>query len=197
MPDQPPDYTTDDPIVTISPDGFPQVVTISDQPLYTGSDIVKSDTAPFYLAFGYTTVYQKDHGLRGSGVAAAKFTKPAAFWRVHSGQCIKTVTWVAMAAEQVPVAPHTDTGNPNEVLLHETIGLIGPCNAPDGQRAIGIYGIYVYLLQQFPAPTDPLFMGDSPFDVDPSQVITPDQFSKYIIGPAPAPAAFMGGTIGY
>lgn len=190
-----PDYEVDGHDLDTSGDSDPILITVSDGPVFPQDEL--ADVQTIYLAFGCTIVYRKGHGLGWSPLAGEKRAKNAAFWRKHTGVGTKTVTWIAMSVDEVPKCISSDALCDNEVLLDETIGLITPCNAPDGQRCIGLYGIYLYALQKMPSATDQLMMGKSPFDVEAAQVINPGSFDKYIAGPGIPPADFSGGPITY
>ncbi len=135
-------------------------------------------------AFGATITYSWDYGLRFSPKAAKLRAKPCAVWRVHTGYALKVVSWAAQQIDRAPAVPHTDTGDPNDILLNKYNSSPIPGDMPDGGKLITIAGQYVYLMRVHPTETDLLKIPASPLRAVATNYIDPSLFSRYIIGPA-------------
>lgn len=200
MPNQPPDYLIDRPTAATTEDsGTLYRVTVSDAPILDPDALNPATDEEIYLAFGAQTAYKTDPGLRSAPTASPKGEGREAFWRVHDKRTLKVVTWVAQCVSTVPIAPHTDTGSDNEVLIDEVVSPAIPVSLLDGKQVWMLVGQYTYRLQKAPSPGDRLMAGTNPFSrrVSAENTLDPSLFSRYLIGPVASVSGFSGGALNY
>jgi len=191
-----PDYQLEERTLSTTNDPNLVGITVGDIPPWPNYKLTTTPM-PTYLAFGCITSIREPLGYGSAPKAGAKLAFPAAVWRMHTGEALKVILWVAMTVDDNPQFPHWDVGNYNEILVYRQRDIITPCNAPDGQRCTGMWGQYVYRFRQPPSDADSLLAGKSPFDIDAPQVIMPSQFSQYIFSPSPATTGAPGSPLGF
>ena len=133
------------------PEDYPEVDWVADR-----------DDLPALTGWGAEVCYEFDAGIRHAPVAGRANDRPVAFWRTHSGCCVKVVRWVVQAIGGVPELPSPDTGSANEVLIAQAVSPAVPSAMPMGDQVWTVAGVYRYALQKAPAAGDRLGTGASP-----------------------------------
>ena len=151
---------------------------------------------PPYLGFGIQINYFLQSGQTGQPVAADGNSQLVDFVRLHTGRCVKVITFACTREFSKPVVPSPDTLAPNDVLINVQLGSFAPSTPyPDGTRVFGVVGRYTYVMQRMPnLATDSLDMGsrvDDPNLVS-ANTINPSDYVTYLT--APAAAVTNGGT---
>jgi hypothetical protein len=163
------------------------------------------------LAWGMQIDYETDTGLRCAPPAAPNLVDPATqttpyqqFYRAHAGSTRKTITCIAVAADQNNLqlpAPQTisQVNNGNDVLVAWRVIGFTPENFMDGIQSQAAMIILIYECQaMLQLGVDTLDLGASPFDKTPAaqNILTPGEFNS-LLNQASQAAGFKGGPITY
>lgn len=148
-------------------------------------------------SFGLTIHYLWDSGLRYAPKAASARAQ-VAIWRSSSEVSLKIVECVSARFDAIPVMPHVDTNDPNDVLLSRQVSAPSRMVLPDGSQMVVIVQRATYVCQMahtleqaLTLPNDVLFPSSSPAQ------IYPGTFSTQLLGAPCPPGDFSGGRITY
>lgn len=149
-----------------------------------------------HVAFGLTVSTLWDSGLSFAPVAGAASAKTV-FWRSRAASSMKVITFVVARLGANPVAPHLDTGDPNDVLVSVSYGKPAKEYLPDGTPTIMLGGRYVYQQQTAAHPLSPILVPNSVMGFPDLVQLDPANFSRLLVPVESPPGTFAGGPINF
>lgn len=144
-----------------------------------------------YHAWGCSVDYVRASGISWSPKAAPEGTA-AAFWRCHSGWCMKVVSFVCQRIGSMPVAPHPENDSNNEVLLGSVLTPCKPDDLPNRGEIFTLVGAYCYLVVVPPDYSTPLPVPGSPLRGFAPHTLNLADFSKQLMPPIQVANSFAG-----